>query len=162
MSKDNMINLGQLVRERKNKNNTVLIGFGTYKGSVIAAKQWGEKMEQMEVPPAIDESWDNILHNLQRESIAASATNNKLIILSYESDNNNIFDNKTNNNTWRWQRAIGVVYNPQYEKYGNYVPTDIHSRYDAFLFIDETHALHPMHMQTIKDEDLPETFPTGL
>jgi erythromycin esterase len=39
MSKDNMINLGQLVRERKNKNNTVLIGFGTYKGSVIAAKR---------------------------------------------------------------------------------------------------------------------------
>lgn len=162
MSKDNMINLGQLVRERKNKNNTVLIGFGTYKGSVIAAKQWGEKMEQMEVPPAIDESWDKILHNLQRESVVASATNNKLIILSYENGNNNIFDNKTNNNTWRGQRAIGVVYNPQYEKYGNYVPTDIYSRYDAFLFIDETHALHPLHMQTIKDEDLPETFPTGL
>lgn len=108
MSKDNMINLGQLVRERKNKNNTVLIGFGTYKGSVIASKRWGKKMEQMEVPPAIDESWDKILHNLQRESVAASATNNKLIILSYKSDNN-IFDNKTNNNTWRGQRAIGVV-----------------------------------------------------
>jgi len=41
MSKDNIINLGQLVRERKNKNNTVLIGFGTYKGSVIASKRWG-------------------------------------------------------------------------------------------------------------------------
>ena len=162
MSKDNMINLGQLVRERKSKSNTVLIGFGTYKGSVIAAKQWGEKMEQMEVPPAIDESWDKILHDLQRESVAASVTtNNKLIILSYENDNN-IFDNKINNNTWRGQRAIGVVYNPQYEKNGNYVSTDISSRYDAFLFIDETHALHPLHMQTIKDEDLPETFPTGL
>jgi erythromycin esterase-like protein len=115
----------------------------------------------MEVPPAIDESWDKILHNLQRESVAASATNNKLIVLSYETDNN-IFDNKTNNNTWRGQRAIGVVYNPQYEKYGNYVSTDISSRYDVFLFIDETHALQPLHMQTIKDEDFPETFPTGL
>jgi erythromycin esterase len=161
MSKDNMINLGQLVRERKNKNNTVLIGFGTYKGSVIASKRWGEKMEQMEVPPAIDESWDNILHNLQGESVAASTTNNKLIISSYESDNN-IWGNKTNNNTWRGQRAIGVVYNPQYEKYGNYVPTILSLRYDAFLFIDETHALNPLHMQTIKDEYLPETFPTGL
>jgi erythromycin esterase len=159
MFKDNMINLGQLVRERKNKKNTVLIGFGTYKGSVIAAKQWGEKMEQMEVPPAIDESWDNILHNLQSKSVAVSNTNNKLIILS--NDNTNIFDNKRNSNTWRGQRAIGVVYNPQYEKYGNYVPTDLSLRYDAFLFIDETHALHPRHMQTIKDEDLPETFPTG-
>ncbi len=106
------------MRERKNKNNTVLIGFGTYKGSVIASKRWGEKMEQIEVPPAIDESWDKILHNLQRESVAASATNNKLIILSYISDIN-IFENKTNNNTLRGQRAIGVVYNPQYEKYGN-------------------------------------------
>ena len=40
----------------------------------------------------------------------------------------------------RGQRAIGVVYNPQYEKYGNYVPTLLHLRYDTFLFIDETHA----------------------
>ena len=151
MSKDSMINLGQLVRERKNKNNTVLIRFGTYKGSVIASKRWGEKMEQIEVPPAIDESWDKILHNLQRESVTASATNNKLIILSYVSDIN-IFENKTNNNTLRGQRAIGAVYNPRNEKYGNYVSTDISSRYDAFLFIDETHALHPLHMQTIKDE----------
>ena len=75
---------------------------------------------------------------------------------------NKLDNSKTNNNTWRGQRAIGVVYNPQYEKYRNYVSTDISSRYDAFLFIDETHALHPLHMQTIKDEDLPETFPTGL
>jgi hypothetical protein len=42
------------------------------------------------------------------ETLAASATNNKLINISYESDNS-IFDNKTNNNTWRGQRAIGVV-----------------------------------------------------
>ena len=35
-------------------------------------------------------------------------------------------------------------------------------RYDAFLFIDETHALHPLHMQTINDEDFPETFPTRV
>jgi erythromycin esterase len=163
MSKDNMINLGELVRERKNMNNTVLIGFGTYKGSVIAAKKWGEKMEQMEVPPAIDGSWDNILHNIKNEFTTITTSysnnnNNKLIIFS----NDNTINNKINNYEWRGQRAIGVVYNPQYEKYGNYVPTHLSSRYDAFLFIDETHALHPLHMQTIKDEDLPETFPTGL
>jgi erythromycin esterase len=162
MSKDNMINLGQLVREQKNKNNTVLIGFGTYKGSVIAAKKWGEKMEQMEVPHAINGSWDNFFHNIKNDSnIATSNNNNKLIIVPHNS-NDNIYDSKTNNNTWRGQRAIGVVYNPQYEKYGNYVPTNLASRYDAFLFIDETHALHPLHMPTINDKDLPETFPTGL
>jgi len=100
MSKDNMINLGQLVRERKNKKNTVLIGFGTYKGSVIAAKTWGEKMEKMEVPPAIDGSWDSILHNIKNESIASSYNNNKnkkFIIFS----NNNTYDNTINNGEWR-------------------------------------------------------------
>ena len=167
MSKDNMINLGQLVRERKSNNNTVLVGFGTYKGSVIAAKRWGEKMEQMEVPPAIDGSWDNILHNIKNDSIASSFNNNnKLIIFSHNNDINNRINNnsnnKINNYKWRGQRAIGVVYNPQYESYGNYVPTNISLRYDAFLFIDETHALNPLHVQTINDKDLPETFPTGV
>jgi len=56
-----------------------------------------------------------------------------------------------------------VVYNPEYERYGNYVPTNLAKRYDAFLHIDKTCALHPLHMPEIKeDEDLPETFPTGL
>ena len=60
-------------------NNTVLVGFGTYKGSVIAAKRWGEKMEEMTVPPAISESWDNILHHIKNDSIANSYTNTIII-----------------------------------------------------------------------------------
>ena len=168
MSKDNMINLGQLVRERKNNNNTVLVGFGTYKGTVIAAKRWGDKMEEMKVPAATDGSWDHILHNLKNDSIASSYTNDKVIIFTRDDDcniDNKINDNssnKINNDKWRGQRAIGVVYNPQYEKYGNYVPTLLHLRYDTFLFIDETHALHPLHISTIEDKDFPETFPTGI
>jgi erythromycin esterase len=57
-----MINLGQLVREYATKKNVVLVGFGMYKGRVIAAKEWGEKMERMRVPPAVEGSWDNLLH----------------------------------------------------------------------------------------------------
>jgi erythromycin esterase-like protein len=172
MCKDNMINLGQLVRERKSsssKNNTVLVGFGTYNGSVIAAKRWGDKMEEMKVPPAISESWDYILHNIKIDSTIASSytNNNKLIIFSHDDEdiNNKINENSNNkidNGKWRDQRAIGVVYNPQYEKYRNYVLTNLSLRYDAFLFIDETHALNPLHMSTIDDKDLPETFPTGV
>jgi hypothetical protein len=57
------------------------------------------------------------------------SSHNKLIIFSR--DDNNI-TNIINNSIWKGQRAIGVVYNPQYEKYGNYVPTNLSSRYDAF------------------------------
>ena len=56
------------------------------------------------------------------------------------------------------------MYNPEYERFGNYVSTLLTRRYDALLYIDKTHALHPStSLQEVKeDEDLPETFPTGL
>ena len=58
-----------------------------------------------------------------------------------------------------------MVYNPQYERHGNYVPTILAKRYDTFVYIDETHALHSLHMPEVKEEQdkkLPETFPTGV
>jgi len=57
-------------------------------------------------------------------------------------------------------RAIGVVYDPWSEHYGNYVPTIVPRRYDAFIFIDETRALSPLHMP-VKVGEVPETFPSG-
>lgn len=41
-------------------------------------------------------------------------------------------------------RAIGVVYHPESEHLGNYVPSRISKRYDAFLFNNETNALKPL------------------
>jgi len=61
----------------------------------------------------------------------------------------------------RGHRAIGVVYRPEYE-YGNYVPTVLPRRYDAFLFLDETEALHPLHLQPVTEGEVPETFPSAV
>jgi erythromycin esterase len=58
-------------------------------------------------------------------------------------------------------RAIGVVYNPEYESYGNYVPTIMPLRYDAFIYADETSALHPLHISPNGNE-VPETYPFGV
>jgi erythromycin esterase-like protein len=58
-------------------------------------------------------------------------------------------------------RAIGVVYRPAYEYYGNYVPSILPQRYDAFLFIDKTKALHPLHI-TPGDMHMPDTYPFGF
>ncbi|MDG0793908.1 erythromycin esterase family protein [Cohnella ginsengisoli] len=43
-------------------------------------------------------------------------------------------------------RAIGVVYHPEYER-GNYVPTKLAERYDAFIFLDRTTALAPLAVE---------------
>jgi erythromycin esterase len=159
MADAKMINLGQLVREYATEKNVVLVGFGTYKGTVIAAKEWGEKMEIMDVPPAVNGSWDNLIHKQSNGS-------NILLIFRDDSERNTkgeILTEEAKSKRIRGQRAIGVVYNPEYERYANYVPTILARRYNAFLHIDKTHALHPLHMPEIKeDEDLPETYPTGL
>lgn len=60
---------------------------------------------------------------------------------------------------WRGHRAIGVVYDPDMDAFGNYVASVLPKRYDAFLFIDETRALRPLHVPALDDAEPPLTFP---
>ena len=158
MAEAKMVNIGQLVREHAGDEKAALIGFGTYQGSVIAAKEWGENMERMHVPPAVEGSWDKCIYEL-------SEGRDRLLLFDGGTDEDitgKLLIEETRNRR-RGQRAIGVVYNPEFERFGNYVPTDLTRRYDALLFINDTHALHPLHMPEVKEDvDLPETFPTGL
>ena len=62
MQRARMVNLGQLVRIEASRNDVVLAGFGTFKGTTIAAREWEEQMEKMSVPPAVTGSWDRFLH----------------------------------------------------------------------------------------------------
>lgn len=128
MKDDDLINVGQLMREQYGMDNTFAIGFGTYEGTVIAADSWGDPLEVIDVPPSKLNTWEGQLH-------AAGAEDK---ILLFNDENREIF------NDWIGHRAIGVVYNPEFEAYGNYVPSRVGSRYDAFIFIDQTKALRPL------------------
>jgi erythromycin esterase-like protein len=145
MADHGMVNVGQLVRERRGEEDVVLVGFGSHRGSVIAGSEWGAPMERMRVPPAREGSWEDVLHRAGEED-------RLLIFPDLEGDG--IVEPRDH-------RAIGVVYDPAYERYGNYVPTVLSSRYDAFLYIDETQALHPLHIRPREDGEPPETFPSG-
>ncbi len=65
----------------------------------------------------------------------------------------------------RDHRAIGVVYDPRRERWGNYVPTVLGERYDAFLHIEDTHALQPLRPPDRRDPEHdgePETWPFAV
>ncbi|PYF08412.1 erythromycin esterase family protein [Ureibacillus chungkukjangi] len=128
MKDDGLINVGQLMREQYGKDNTFAIGFGTYQGKVIAADSWGDPLEAIDVPPSKLSTWEGQLH-------AAGAEDK---VLLFNDENRDIF------NDWIGHRAIGVVYNPEFEAYGNYVPSRVGSRYDAFIYIEESNALKPL------------------
>lgn len=57
-------------------------------------------------------------------------------------------------------RAVGVVYQLSRDR-GNYVPTILSDRYDAFLYLDKTTALHPLHFPP-NGHLLPDTYPFGI
>lgn len=142
MQRQGLINTGQLARERFGEKNTVLAGFGSYAGKVIAGGAWGAPMELMPVPPARPDSVEALLHN------------------RYNSNCLLVFDQaiKTALDRPLPHRAIGVVYHPSYETTGNYVPTLLNRRYDAFLYIDQTTAVHPLHIKP-DGHLVPETYP---
>ena len=126
-----MVNIGQLAREQYGTDDVYLCGFASYQGTVIAGDEWGESMRIMEVPEAREGSIEEILHDERAE--------NRYILFSEEYDK--LYQQRVRH------RAIGVVYNPLREKYGNYVPSVLAERYDALIFLDKTKALHALHME---------------
>ena len=141
-------NVGQLVRERRGHEGVRLVGQGTYWGSVIAARGWGAPMETMPVPEARARSWEGILHRtLGEDSLLIFAQSNQA----------------TQANTALQQmhghRAIGVVHYPGDS--GGFVPTALSQRYDAFIYLEESQALHPLHLEPVSHQP-PETYPWGV
>jgi erythromycin esterase-like protein len=146
MSRNGMINIGQLAREQYGINEIYLSGFGTYSGSVIAGEEWGAPMQELEMPLAREGSIEHLLHQ--------ESTEDRYLLFNTE-------DLRRRYDTEIRHRAIGVVYFPQFERQGNYVPSVLSQRYDAFIFLDETTALHPIHLKP-HDEKMAETYPFGF
>jgi erythromycin esterase-like protein len=142
MKKNGLINVGQLVKEEHDADGVVRVGFGSYEGSVLASYHWGGEMEKMILPKAWPGSWEHLLHE--------SGAYNKLLLTK------NIQELKS----MVGHRAIGVVYDPDYE-FGNYVPSNITSRYEAFIFLNQTQALHSLHIEP-DGLQMPETYPWGV
>ena len=138
------VNVGQLLREAHPVGDVFALGFATHRGGVIAGPSWESPMERMAVPPAQAGSLEDLLYQAakgDRWFTFADAPAALAAPLGH--------------------RAIGVVYDPVYER-GNYVPSVLPDRYDALAFIEHSHPLHPLHIEPHADtHDAPETFPTG-
>lgn len=86
----------------------------------------------MTVPEAAGGSWEDLLHE-------AGGGGNMLLLFGDRMG----ADLEVFRQTYD-HRAIGVVYHPGREHWGNYVPSVMAERYDAFVFVDRTEALHPL------------------
>jgi erythromycin esterase-like protein len=140
MADAGMTNVGQLLRERHGVDDVVLVGFGGYRGGVIAGSEWGAQMQRMPVPEARPGSLEALLH----EEVGRDA----LLVWSRDGSRPAELERRLDH------RAIGVVYRPERERWGNYVPTVLGERYDAFLYLEDTSPLQPLHLERA-DEHVP-------
>ncbi|MGY2128597.1 erythromycin esterase family protein [Blastococcus sp. SYSU DS0617] len=139
MARGGMVNVGQLLRERHGTDDVVLVGFGGHRGGVIAGAEWGAQMARMSVPPARAGSLEALLHD---------AVGEDCLVVVPGGERPDWLDRRLDH------RAIGVVYRPERERWGNYVPTVLGERYDAFLHLEQTSPLQPLHLERA-DEHVP-------
>jgi len=128
MNAAGLVNMGQLLRESHAAHDVVSVGFGSYGGTVVASPAWGEPAQRMNLPPAPAGTWEDLLHRV--------APADKLLVFGPAAETPELLAE-------RGHRAVGVVYRPQSERYGNYIPTVLPRRYDAFIYCDRIHPLHP-------------------
>jgi erythromycin esterase-like protein len=130
------------------KNEAVLIGFTTYCGTVTAATDWDGPAECKRVRPALADSYEALFHDGGPNRFFLNLRDERLQALREP----------------RLERAIGVVYRPETERVSHYFHANLPAQFDAILHFDQTRAVQPLHptVHWQKDQEAPETFPSGI
>ncbi len=152
VSQRQQINVGQLMRER-HADETFIIGFSTYQGTVLAADDWDSPGNRKKVRHGMAGSHEALLHEVGQ----ALDVDRFWLNLRQDADKNPLLAKE------RLERYIGVIYAPATERWSHYLHTRLDQQYDALIYIGRTTALEPLDEQSALEtkEDLPETYPTG-
>jgi erythromycin esterase-like protein len=144
-------NLGQLVREAERKRGeSFLLGFTTHTGVVAAASDWDMPVEFKSIVPSRPDSIERLLHDtgLDRFMLPLSASSAAL---------------KGALERPRLERAIGVIYRPDTERWSHYFGASLARQFDAVIHLDRTQALQPLDRESVvRDAEEPETYPSGM
>jgi erythromycin esterase-like protein len=135
-------NIGQLARERHG-GQALLVGFTTYTGTVTAASDWGAPAERKRVRRALPGSWEELFHQADMPRFMIEPAG--------------FFGER------RLERAIGVIYRPETERFSHYFEARLADRFDAVIHIDETSAVEPLEPTSQWEAgELPETYPFAV
>jgi erythromycin esterase-like protein/predicted phosphoribosyltransferase len=146
MGKQGEHTVGQLVRERHG-SDAVLVGFTTYKGTVSAASTWGGPVERKRVRPALAGSVEALFHDAWGQRFFLPLRGVQMRELSPS----------------LLQRAIGVIYVPETERWSHYFFSRALEQFDAVYHFDDTRAVEPLERESLWDTvELPETYPFAV
>jgi erythromycin esterase-like protein len=143
------LNLGQLVRQRYG-DDVLSIGFSTYTGTVTAAHDWDEPAQRRIVRPGLPGSWEELLHETGEGDFLFDIPKSGVLADELRQP--------------RLQRAIGVIYRPETERFSHYFEVRLPDQFDALIHLDVTTALRPLDLDQGWEtaDELPETFPFAV
>jgi len=149
MSQRGELNVGQLIRQKFGED-AFLLGFSTYKGTVTAADDWGSPARRKQVRPGMGGSYEELFH--------ATGIPRFWVDLRETAD-----DARDALQGPRLERAIGVIYRPETERWSHYFEARLAQQFDAIIHVDDTRALTPLERSGEWERgELPETFPSGI
>lgn len=143
------LNLGQLVAQAY-AGEHVRVGYTTYAGTVTAAEDWDEPPRIRRVQPALPGSYEALFHDVGESAFWV--------------DLRTLGEAAGALSEARLQRAIGVVYKPETERWSHYFDAHLTQQFDLVLHFDHTQAVEPLETGTgwRHVEEPPETYPLGL
>lgn len=141
-------NLGELARRHYGRD-AVPVGFGTDRGTVIAARDWDTPGEVRRVVPAREDSY---------EALFREAGVPRCLVHWRGTDRAELREALAEP---RLERAIGVVYRPETELASHYFEAQLSEQFDAFVWFEETAAVTPLPAPEGAEEE-PDLFPFGI
>ena len=140
-------NIGELCRTAYGQT-CALIGFGTDRGTVAAASDWGQPMRVMSVRPARVDSYEAAFREAH---VPASLTD-------WRQPRTAALHEALS--AQRLGRAIGVIYRPETELASHYYDAVLADQFDAFVWFEETRAVTPLPAH--RPHGVPDTYPFGV
>ena len=148
MGSRNELNVGQLLRERHGAE-AILVGFTTFTGTVTAASDWGGVTERKHVRPAMEKSYESMFHDAHTPNFLLIMRGNRELLEQLKPA--------------QLERAIGVIYRPEMERWSHYFFASLSRQFDAVIHFDETRAVEPLERTGVWEKgELPETYPSGF
>jgi protein-L-isoaspartate(D-aspartate) O-methyltransferase len=141
------INIGHLVRGSFG-DRAILVGFGTDRGKVAAATDWGGPMEIKTILSAREGSYEALF----RESDAPAL----FLDLAGQKDR----DLGHSLMAPRLERAIGVIYRPETELLSHYFEASLPRQFDRYFWFETTSPVTPLSDKP--PTGMPDTYPFGL
>jgi erythromycin esterase-like protein len=144
------LNLGQLVREQWPEEDSFLLGFSTHTGTVAAAFDWDGDVELKRVNPSRPDSVERLMHDTGLPTFLLPIRHGSQQLRAVLAQP-------------LLERAIGVIYRPETERWSHYFEASLSRQFDALVHLDVTSAVQPLEAEhPWEDAEETETFPSGL